>query len=175
LGWKLLAKEELDPLRSDYAKADREIIVQPNFDIVVPTQDMDTLLTVPLDQFALRQSTGQATVYLLSKESFTQALQEGHDGDAFIDFLLMYNREKSLPRNVMMTLEDWRGGLRRVKFKTISVIEIDDHLVMADLQHRRKFKKFLTPINENQYIQYEDDSTELIKLLEKEGFIVEQD
>ena len=175
LGWKLLAKEDLDPLRADYTKANREIIVQPNFDIVVPTQDMDTLLTVPLDQFAIRQSSGQATVYLLSKESFTQALQEGHDGDAFIDFLLTYNREESLPRNVMLTLEDWRGGVRRVKFKTISILEIDDHLVMADLQHRRKFKKFLTPIDINQYIQYEDESTELIKLLEKDGFIVEHE
>ena len=175
LGWKLLAKEDLNPLRAHYAKANREIIVQPNFDIVVPTQDMDTLLTVPLDQFANRQSTGQATVYLLSKESFTQALQEGHDGDAFIDFLLTYNREESLPRNVLMTLEDWRGGLRRVKLKTITVLEIEEHLVMADLQHRRKFKKFLSPIDPNRYIQYENDPTDLIKQLEKDGFIIEQD
>ncbi len=175
LGWKLLAKEDLTPLRSHYAKANREIIVQPNFDIVVPTKDMDTLLTVPLDQFAIRQSSGQATVYLLTKESFTQALQEGHDGDAFIDFLLTYNREETLPRNVMMTLEDWRGGLRRVKLKTLTVLEVDDPLVMADLQHRRKFKKFITPIDSNRYIEYLEDPSELIKQLEKDGFIVDQD
>ena len=175
LGWKLLAKEDLAPLSSHYEKANREIIVQPNFDIVVPTKDMDTLLTVPLDQFAIRQSSGQATVYLLTKESFTQALQEGHDGDAFIDFLLAYNREESLPRNVMMTLEDWRGGLRRVTLKTITVLEIDDPLVMADVQHRRKFKKFLSPIDPHRFIEYIDDPAELIKQLEKDGFIVDQD
>jgi hypothetical protein len=137
---------------------------------------MDALLTVPLDQFALRQSTGQATVYLMTKESFTQALQEGHDGDAFIDFLLSYNRNGALPANVMTTLEDWRGGLRRVRLRTIQTLEVEDPLVMADLQHRRKFKKFITPLDPNRYIEYNDaDRTELIRQLEKDGFIVETD
>ena len=176
LGEALLLNKDLAPLKTQYAKANREIIVQPNFDIVVPTQDMDTLLTVPLDQFTVRQSTGQATVYLMTKEAFTQALQEGHDGDAFVGFLLAYNRNGALPPNVMTTLEDWRGGLRRVRITTIDVLEIDDHLVMADLQHRRKFNKFLTPLDPDKYILYHDTNTsELGKLLEKDGFIVELD
>ncbi|MFP6616873.1 MAG: helicase-associated domain-containing protein [Candidatus Hydrogenedentota bacterium] len=176
LGEALLLNKDLAPLKTQYVKANREIIVQPNFDIVVPTQDMDTLLTVPLDQFTVRQSTGQATVYLMTKEAFTQALQEGHDGDAFVDFLLAYNRNGVLPPNVMTTLEDWRGGLRRVRITTIDVLEIDDHLVMADLQHRRKFNKFLTPLDPDKYILYHDTNTsELGKQLEKDGFIVELD
>jgi hypothetical protein len=176
LGQALLQNKDLAPLKAQYAKANREIIVQPNFDIVVPTQDMDTLLTVPLDQFTVRQSTGQATVYLMTKEAFTQALQEGHDGDAFVDFLLAYNRNSSLPPNVMTTLEDWRGGLRRVRLRTIEVLEVEDHLVMADLQHRRKFKKILTPLDPDKYILYHDtDTNELSKQLEKDGFIVEID
>lgn len=176
LGQAFLLDKNLATLRKAHTKANREIIVQPNFDIVVPTQDMDALLTVPLDQFTLRQSTGQATVYLMTKDTFTQALQDGHDGDAFIDFLLAYNRNGALPKNVMMTLEDWRGGLRRVQIKTINVIEIDDPLVMADLQHRRKFNKFLTPLDPNRYIQYHDTEVEeLTRQLEKDGFIVDLD
>lgn len=176
LGRTILGKESLDHLRDGYRKTNREIVVQPNFDIVVPTKDMDALLTVPLDQFALRQSTGSATVYLLTKESFTQALQDGHDGDAFVDFLLSYNRGGTLPGNIMMTLEDWRGGLRHLRFRTIHVLEVDDPLVMADLQHRRKFKKLLTPIDPNKFIEYGDiDMDELSKQLEKDGFIVGTD
>lgn len=176
LGESLLLQADLGALAGQYAKAQRQIIVQPNFDIVVPTQDMDALLTVPLDQFALRQSTGQATVYLMTGESFTQALQEGHDGDAFVDFLLAYNRNGALPANVMTTLEDWRGGLRRVRLRTIQTLEVEEPLVMADLQHRRKFKKFITPLDPNRYIQYNDeDPTELIRQLEKDGFIVENE
>jgi len=145
LGRSLLTGENKETIQQQFRKHSREIIVQPNFDIVVPTQDMDALLTVPLDQFALRQSTGKATVYLLTKESFTQALQDGHDGDAFVEFLLTHNKGGTLPPNVMTTLDDWRGGLRRVRFRTVEILEADDPLVMADLQHRRKFKKFLDP------------------------------
>jgi hypothetical protein len=135
---------------------------------------MDPLLTVPLDQFAVRQSSGNASVYLLSKESFTQALQDGHDADLFVNFLMTHNRGGSLPKNVMTTLEDWRGGLRRVRLRTIHIIEADDPLVMADLQHRRKFKKHFLPVEPQKMVAYSKISRgELSKILEKDGFIVE--
>lgn len=151
-----------------------EFIVQPNFDIVVPTQDMDPLLTVPLDQFAVRASTGQATVYNVTKESFTQAIQEGHDAGAFVQFLMAHNRGESLPANVMTTLEDWRGAIKRVRLRTMHVIETDDPLVLADLLHRRRFSKNLIPIDPRKVTAYTGLSrTEIAKALEKDGFIVE--
>jgi len=172
---RALLSGALNPALSErFAKAGREIVVQPNFDIVVPTQDMDPLLTVPLDQFATRQSTGNVSVYLLSKESFTQALQEGHDVDAFVEYLVSHNRGGSLPSKVMHTLEGWRGGLRRVPLRTIPVLETDDPLVMADLQHRRKFKKYFQTLDPHKIMGYGNVSkAELAKLLEKDGFIVE--
>jgi hypothetical protein len=174
LGRCLLTKENEDAIRKAFASPGGEIIVQPNFDIVVPTQDMDPLLTVPLDQFARRQSTGSATVYQLSKDSFTQALQDGHDGDAFVEYLVTHNRGDSLPANVRMTLDDWRGGLRRVRMRTLHIVESDDTLVMAELLHRRKLRKFFEPIDPHKTTSYIGISkAELIKLLEKDGFIVE--
>lgn len=164
----------LDKLKKEFARRSAEIVVQPNFDIVVPLQDMDPLLTVPLDQFTTRQSTGQATVYHLDKDSFTLGLQEGHDGEAFVEFLLTHNRRGALPSNVMKTLEDWRGGLRRVHLSTIQILETSDPLVMADLVHRKKYKKFLTEIDTQKMVLYSKVSNaNLIKQLEKDGFIVE--
>jgi hypothetical protein len=151
-----------------------EIVVQPNFDIVVPTQDMDPLLTVPLDQFAERSSTGKATVYHLSKESFTRALQEGHSGNAFIEFLMAHNRGGGLPANVMTTLEDWRGGVKRIRLRTLQILETDDPLVLADLLHRRRFRKCLVPLDSQLTATYTKISrAELVKELEKDGFVVE--
>lgn len=174
IGRCLLTGSNTDALKGQFTKRGREIVIQPNFDIVVPTQDMDPLLTVPLDQFAVRQSTGQATVYHLSKDSFTLGLQDGHDGDAFVEFLLLHNRGGVLPANVMTTLDDWRGGLRRVRVHTIHVVEADAPLVMADLQHRRKFQKFLMPIDAQKTVAYRNIGKEdLIKQLEKDGFIVD--
>jgi hypothetical protein len=176
LGTALLLEDGLDAVAESLKPRRAEFVVQPNFDIVVPTQDMDPLLTVPLDQFAVRASTGSATVYHLNKESFTQAVQEGHDAAGFVDFLVRHNHTDSLPRNVAMTLEDWMGGMKRVRVRTIQVIESDDTLVMADLLHRRKYKKFFRAIDPRQTAIYEDiPLDELSKLLEKDGFIVENE
>ena len=161
-------------LQKDFPLREGVFIVQPNFDIVVPTQDMDPLLTVPLDQFATRTSTGQATVYNVTKDSFTQSLQEGHDAGAFVEFLLSHNRDGGLPANVMQTLEDWRGAMKCVRLRSIHVLEADDVLVMADLMHRRRFKKWFHPIDPKKAASYSGISkAELTKTLEKDGFIVE--
>ena len=173
LGVWLLTGEKRDALLAAYPARLAEIVVQPNFDIVVPTQDMDPLLTVPLDQFAIRTSTGSATVYSLNKDSFTRAIQEGHDGRAFVEFLLAHNRGP-LPSNVLTTLEDWRGGMKRVHLRTIQVLETDDPLILADLLHRRRLRKYFNEIDPHRTITYSDiPRMELEKQLEKDGFIVE--
>ncbi len=174
IGRVLLTGADLAELKKAFPARKGEFVVQPNFDIVVPTQDMDPLLSVPLDQFAVRGSTGQATVYNVGKESFTQALQDGHDADAFVEFLLAHNRGGSLPPNVMQTLEDWRGGMKRVRVRTIHIVESEDPLVIADLTHRRRFSKLLEPMDPARVVRFHDISKkELSKALEKDGFIVD--
>jgi hypothetical protein len=174
LGEVLLRGKPESTVAQRYQEFNAELVVQPNFDIVVPIQDMDPLLTVPLDQFGVRISVGQVAVYSLTKESFVQAVQNGHNASAFIDFLMRHNRGHSLPSNVMATLEDWGGAIKRVRIKTYHVIESDDPLVMADLVHRRKFAKFFETIDAHKTVRYDGIvRTDLEKALEKEGFIVE--
>jgi hypothetical protein len=162
-----------EKLKKLFPEKDAKIVVQPNFDIVVPTHDVDPLLTVPLDQFCVRGSTGSATVYTLTKDSFIKAMQEGHDGDGFFQFLLDHNREGSLPANVMTTLEDWRGGMKRVRLRTLHILESDDPLVMADLMHRRRFTKHFEAVDPRRIVAFNKISKgDLTKELEKEGFVV---
>lgn len=173
LGECFLRSSKTDKLKKRFPEKDAKIIVQPNFDIVVPTQDVDPLLTVPLDQFCVRGSTGSATVYTLSKDSFTKAIQDGHDGDSFVQFLLDHNRGDGLPTNVMTTLEDWRGGMKRVRLRTLHILESDDPLVMADLLHRRRFNKHFETVDPRKVVAFKKISKgDLAKELEKEGFVV---
>ena len=174
LGECLVQDKDPEAVAEMFPQRKTEIVVQPNFEIIVPSQDVDALLTVPLDQFAVRASTGQATVYHLSKESYVRAIQEGYDGDAFFEFLLAHNRGGGLPANVMTTLEDWRGAMKRVRLRTVQVLESDDPLILADLMHRRRFRKYFTPSDPSKMALYSKISkSELTKELEKEGFIVE--
>ena len=90
------------------------------------------------------------------------------------NFLLQHNRGNTLPANVMQTLEDWRGGMKRVRIRMVPVVESEDPLVMADLTHRKKFVKYLRPLDPRLVVEYGDtDEKELSRLLEKEGFIVD--
>ncbi|HIJ74074.1 MAG TPA: hypothetical protein HPP83_08225 [Candidatus Hydrogenedentes bacterium] len=174
LGRCLLTREGTDALVKAFPGRQAEIVVQPNFDIVVPTQDVDPLLTVPLEQFGNRLSTGRATVYHVDKESFTRALQSGHDGNAFVEFLLAHNRNKTLPPNVLLTLEDWRGGMKRVRLRTVHVLETDDPLILADIMHRRKFGKHFQTLDPQRAVRYSGIAkAQLAKELEKDGFIVD--
>ncbi|NUM54046.1 MAG: helicase-associated domain-containing protein [Candidatus Hydrogenedentes bacterium] len=174
LGRAFISGGDRKSLSKQFPERQGEIIVQPNFDIVVPSQDMDPLLTVPLDQFAVRGSTGLATVYTLTKDSFTRAVQDGHDGDAFVKFLLEHNRGGSLPSNVLTTLDDWRGGMKRVRLRTVHVLESDDPLVMADLLHRRRFNKHFEQLDPHKTVAVARISkADLAKELEKEGFVVD--
>lgn len=150
-----------------------EIVVQPNFDIVVPGHDTDPLLTVPLEQFTDRQSTGTAIVYNLSKASFTRGIQDGQDGHSFVQFLLTHNRSDSLPANVLQSLEDWRGSVKHVRVRTIHVLEADDPLIIADLLHRRRLSKYFSNLDPGRSVAFSKTSkAEITRELEKEGFVV---
>ncbi len=174
LGHCLLSGGDFSSLADAFPEREAEIVVQPNFDIVVPVQDMDPLLTVPLDQFAIRASSGQVAVYRFNKETFTKAIQEGHDGGAFVAFLLAHNRGGELPANVMATLEGWRGGIKHVRMRTVQLLESDDPLVMADLLHRRKFGKFFERVDPARSVLFTGISkADLERELEKEGFVVQ--
>ena len=174
VGEAILLERGVERVLKAYPPKGAEIVVQPNFDIVVPTQEVDPLLTVPLERFCVRQSAGGASVYRLSKDSYTKSLQEGHDGEAFVKFLMKHNRSGALPPNVGQTLDDWRGGMKRVHVRTVHIIESDDPLVIADLKHRRRFNKYFESPDPNREIRFEKiKKSDLIKELEKEGFVFE--
>lgn len=173
LGRAVFGLLELDKVAGQYPARRAEIIVQPNFDIVVPTQEVDPLVTVPLEQFCTRESLGAATVYRLNKDAFTRAVQDGHDGQAFVQFLLHHNRGGDLPANVLQTLEDWRGGMKRVRVRTVHIIESDDPLVIAELKHRRALRQQIQPVDAAKTVLLgKATKADMIKALEKEGFVV---
>ncbi len=61
-----------------------------------------------------------------------------------------------------------------MRLRTVHVIDCDDPLVMADVQHRRRLSKNLNPIDPRHTVAYKGISkAELTKALEKDGFVVE--
>jgi len=174
LGEALLRGEPRPGVQRYFVKWSNRFVVQPNFDIIVPLHEVDPLLTVWLERFATRISSGPASVYHVSRETFLQAVQDGNDPKRFVEFLLRHNRGQTLPSNVLATLEDWQGAVRRVYVRTYTVIETEDSLTLADLMHRKKVQRFVKPLDASRVVLVDNgDIAELTKTLEKEGFVVE--
>ena len=151
-----------------------EFVVQPNFEVVVPSDQIDPLKMLPLERFAERSGSDQARIYTLTKARFTQAMQSGHDPKEFVVFLLKHNRMDELPPNVVMTLEDWMGGMKRVKIRTLHIVESEDPLVIAEIAHQRRYNQYIQHIDPNSMLNYKGISkAKLAKLLEKDGYLID--
>jgi hypothetical protein len=174
LGALVLRGADVNAARKLFPSRKSELVVQPNFDIVVDMQAADPMITVPLDQFCERVSASQVAVYHLTKDTFTRAVQQGGNSAAFIEFLLAHNKGGSLPRNVLTTLEGWRGGMKRVRLRTVQILEAEDPLIMADVRHRKRVAKLVDPVEADRMVVLKKTrKSELKKILEKEGFVVE--
>lgn len=174
LGRALLFGEIPTSLRERYPSWSGGIVVQPNYEVAAALQDIDPLLTTPLDTFAQRISEYPVIIYNLTREAFLHAMQQGHSAEAFISFLLHHNRGP-LPDNVLITLRDWCGTAKQVRLRTYHVIESNDPLVIAEIEHQRQWHKQIAPIDPHKALRYQGLSRAEIKAaLEKEGYIVEQ-
>jgi len=174
LGMALLAGNTPPSLREEYPAWTGGIVVQPNYEVAAALHDIDPLLTIPLDTFAVRVSEQPVTVYKLTRETFVHAMQQGHPADGFINFLLNHNRGP-LPGNVLTTLKDWCGTAKQVRLRTYHVLEADDPLVIAELEHSRQWAGHMVPFDAHKVLRYQGLSkAELKAALEKEGYIVSQ-
>ncbi len=174
LGQSLLSGALPITLYEQYPARSGGIVVQPNYEVAAALEDIDPLLTMPLETFALRISESPMTIYKLTRESFIHAMQQGHSPDAFISFLLNHNRGP-LPDNVLVTLRDWCGTTKQVRLRSYHVIEADDPLVIAELEHHRQWRKHMVAIESQKALRYQGVSkAELKAALEKAGYIVSQ-
>lgn len=172
LGAALLTDEYPPTLLERYPARTCSFVVQPNFEIVASVEDMDPLMTAPLEMFADRISEGQVLVYRLSRDAFVRAMQEGRHADNFIAFLLDHSRN-GLPENVRVTLRDWCGTAKAVRLRTYHVIEADDPLVIAELEHNNQWQEHIEPVEGHKALRYHGVSkTQIKRLLEKDGYIV---
>jgi len=175
IGEYLLFSSQLSKkLKEKYYKKN-ELIVQPNFEIIVSTVKADPLQLIWIDLFAQRKSSGgPVSVCSITKESFLRGLQLGADPNQFVQYLIQNTRKQQIPDIVISTIEDWMHTIKRVKIRSVILIEAQDSVIIADLMHRKKLMNILHRVSPNQMVYARGVLLSEIKgLLEKEGFVVE--
>jgi hypothetical protein len=82
----------------------RILIVQPNFEIVVTTDQVT--ITAQLAMFTELRQAGVVRVYRMTEDSVRKGIQAGKSVSAWLEFLHNY-AQNPVPGNVERTLEEW--------------------------------------------------------------------
>ncbi len=112
---------------------DSGFIVQPNYEIVVSEGGMKELHNVFFGRFAEKVSEDRVVVYKLTFKGIVNALDNGISVEEIIEYLKKYS-EKSIPENVLMTLQGWERDSKRIRIRTVTIVETDNIYLMEELK-----------------------------------------
>jgi hypothetical protein len=114
--------------------AQRALVVQPNFEVVVYPEVAGIPLLVELDRFAQRVRMDRAALYRLTRPDLCRGLQEGLTLAEILETLEVANAGP-LPQNVAYSLAEWERQFNRIQVRrSVSLIEAADD---AELQALR--------------------------------------
>lgn len=151
-----------------------EIVVQPNFDLIVPTDEIDPLRLAVIEAFTQKKSEGKLSVYNISKDSFLRGIQRGVKPELLLKILQEHANRKKLPDLLISTLHQWITSIKKVKLHRVILLETDSPVTALDLLHRKRLVGKLYPPQNNQIVVLDcKDISELKNLIEREGFVVE--
>lgn len=121
---------------ADAAAAERPLIVNPDFEILLFPDQGDTYdLITRLDRFAERQASDSVYRYRVSASSIEKAVAEGVDVAEILRVLSEHARG-TIPQNVVYSVKEWAGKVRFVSARKVMVLrgrnrEIMDRVLRA--------------------------------------------
>lgn len=118
--WRIPAAEMLKP---DFSPAEPEqngFYVQPDFEIIVPPECGFEIRWL-LECCAGQTSAGRMSMYRLSRESITEAVESGMELQALEGFLMAYSFN-GIPDNVLHAIRQWAGGTARTSFAAVTLL-----------------------------------------------------
>ncbi len=118
------------------------IMVQPNYEVVVNAGDMQEVHILFLDKFAEKVSEGAVNVYRLSFKAIVNALDEGISVQEIIDYFQEFS-VNPIPENVLLTLQDWERESKRVRIRTVTILETDDQYLLEELKSYKSVRKHI--------------------------------
>lgn len=116
------------------------IIVQPNFEIIVPSGGNQMRHAIEIERFAERIGEGVTLLFRLTFKSMAKALDQGISPFDVKEYLLEHS-DHPVPTNVLTTIEDWESKSQKLTIRTITVLETSDPHLLAELQSYKGIAK----------------------------------
>jgi hypothetical protein len=112
-----------------------QLIVQPNFEIIIPAGPAKLAHELYFDRFLERKSADeQVAVFSLDFKGMVKAL----DGGTKIEEIKAYLETAStepVPENIIHALDEWIAQSKRIRIKTVTVIEADDPYLFEEIKN----------------------------------------
>ncbi|MDR3363884.1 MAG: helicase-associated domain-containing protein [Clostridiales Family XIII bacterium] len=112
-----------------------QLIVQPNFEIIIPAGPAKLAHELYFDRFLDRKSADeQVAVFSLDFKGMAKALDGGMKIEEIKAYLEGASTE-SVPENIIRALDEWIAQSKRIRIKTITVIEADDPYLFEEIKN----------------------------------------
>ncbi len=135
MGAEVLSSE----LSATQQPSSRALVVQPNFQVLLMEPYMPALYW--LARYAALERVGQVSRFTLTREALERGLQDGGSIEEVTDFLQTHS-QKSLPQNVIYTLQDWARQIKEAVQPKVTLLEAMDDELVEELVTSPKLKAY---------------------------------
>jgi len=150
-----------DDYTGEAMQEDSGFLIQPNYEIVIAAGNMQDVHEFYLDSFAEKISAGSVSVYKLSFKSIIKALDRNISVKNIITYLEEY-ASQPIPENVLLTLQEWERESKRIKIRTVKILETDDLYLLEELKSYKTIRNNV--VNELPYaIEIDSKATNKLK------------
>jgi hypothetical protein len=131
-------------------RANQPLIIQPNFEILLPAEESGRFER-ELGQFSEVWQTGAMHIHRMTKQSMHRAFQEGWTAKKILKFLAEH-ADNPIPSNVVKQIQEWEKSYGKIVLYRVGVIECKDPQSAAELQRIPQVKAQIRGVLEDRYL-----------------------
>lgn len=131
-----------DDYRYEELPQESGFLVQPNFEVLISDGSLKDVHSLFFDGFADKTSGHPISIYKITFPSMIKALDNEIQVQTIIDYLQRYS-ERPIPQNVLATLESWEKESRRIRIRSVTILEADDPYLIEELKTYKSMEKHM--------------------------------
>ncbi|MCZ8511403.1 helicase-associated domain-containing protein [Paenibacillus filicis] len=160
----------LHPAAADDTEEEGALIVQPDFEILVPP-DVPPAVCWELGCLADLVRSDQMSIYKLSKETLKRALENSRTAEEIEAFLVRHSLYE-LPDHVLITLRQWMKPFGQTEFREAILLRLADAETARSVAKLPGAAGHLTePVGEKDFIIAPSSVQPLFDALERAGYM----
>jgi hypothetical protein len=128
-----------DATRQSIPPTSKSLLVQPNLEVMLFAPDVEAVWK--LQQFATLKKLDNVSLYTLTKEALLRGLAADLKLSEVIEWLETRNQQP-LPQNLLVTLQDWGRGFKRVSVENVTLLEVNDAALLDELMSSKQYASY---------------------------------